>query len=145
MSRNAISIALLLALLTGIVGQLTAVGSPGTVPGPEQSARRLELVRSFYEGMNAYLATGDDQFLRLLTSDFREVASGIGEPGTIGTLIDRLDAMRSNSLVPRFTVHEMIDLGTMVQARVSTTAPASLDRAGFAIMIPLPEVRIEFL
>jgi hypothetical protein len=146
MSRNTIAVALSLALLTGIVvGQLTAGGSPTTVPGPGSSARRLELVRSFYEGMNAYLATGDEGFLHLLRSDFREGGSGSGEPGSITTLLDRLDAMRASSGVPHFTVHEMNDLGTVVQVRVSTTAPSTLDAAGFAIVSPMPDLGIDFL
>jgi hypothetical protein len=137
-------IALALALLTGgVAGHLTAVVSSGV--SPTVFGDQTERVQAFYDGMNQYLATGDDAFLRLLAPGFQAHSTVDGAPGSADDLLARLDTLRRSALPPRFTVEEIHELGSLVEVRVSTGVPASFDVAGLSVATALPPSVIEFV
>ncbi len=146
MSRNMIAAAIVLALLTGgVVGQITAVGSQGVAPRVISSERRLELARSFYDGMNTYLTTGDADFLDLLAPGFQDTGVLDSAPGSADSLIARLDDLRMSAPIPQFSIETLDDLGEMIQVRVSTGLPAELDVGGFVVSGHEAASAIEFL
>ncbi len=144
MPRALMVIALALSLLAGVVlGHLTAVVSSSV--SPTASGSQSERVQAFYDGVNRYLATGDDAFLRLLAPGFQERSTVGDDDGAASTLLARLDTLRRSAIPPRFTVEEIHELGSLVEVRVSTGIPATFDVAGLSVVTALPPSTIEFV
>jgi hypothetical protein len=144
MVRATTIVALVLALLAGIVlGHLTAVDSTGVTPAV--SERRTDRVRQFYDGINRYLSTGDDAVFQMLAPGFQEFSTLGGNEGSASTLLERLDTFRRSANPPRFTIEEMHELGSLVEVRVSTGIPTTVDLAGLSVTTALPASMIEFV
>ena len=146
MPRALMVIALALSLLAGVLlGHLTAVDSSGVTP--IASGSQTERVQALWnDGVNRYLATGDDAFLRLLAPGFQEFTTVGDDDGAASTLLARLDTLRRSAIPPRFTVEEIHELGSLVEVRVSTGIPATFDVAGLSVVTALPpSTEFEFL
>lgn len=99
MSKSAASIAVILALLTGLIlGQL---GSLSTQPGvfrsdqPSVEPQLLATARSFYDDMNLLLETGNRAFESTLAPGFAEHLPGGQADRTLPEMVDRLLATRA--------------------------------------------------
>jgi hypothetical protein len=147
MSRTATTIALVLALLTGLALATVTQFVMGTnsAPGGALAIDRIERVRALYDGLNNYLATGDDNLEHMLAPDFRDVSSLGAEPGTTKTLLARLDSLRQSANPPRFSIVDVRDLGELVAVRVSLEFPTTLEVAGLAVTTNVPPVMTEFV
>ncbi len=146
MSRTMIAFAIILSLLTGgVVGQLVAMSSPGVAPYAIASTRRLELTRSFYDGMNRYLETGDAGFLSLLAPGFQDVEALSDDPGSADSLMAQLDALRASTALEAFEIDEIRDLGQLVLVRLSTGLPPELEAGGFTLSGMQGDGMLEFL
>ena len=146
MSRTIIVFAIVLSVLTGgVVGQLVAMSSPGVAPHTIVSAQRLELTRSFYDGMNRYLETGDAGFLSLLAPGFQDVGALSDDPGSADSLMAQLDALRASTALEAFEIDEIRDLGQLVLVRLSTGLPPELQAGGFTLSGMRGDGMLEYL
>jgi hypothetical protein len=146
MSRITIATAIALALLTGLViGQLTAGGSPDLSSRSRPAEGRVELVRSFYDGMNRYLDDENAEFLSLLAPGFRDMHAPATDTGSADTLVAQLDTLRASAVAPRFEIEEINDLGQIIQVRVSNGLSAQLSAGGFSIDGFASDGALEFL
>lgn len=139
-----LALVVMTALALGQTGTLmSSAGRPGgTISLPEDNSEAV--TRAFYDGMNRYLATGDDRFVNLLAPGFQDFQT-TGRPGDSATLLARLDAMRSGVPTPHYSIEVLHSLGTMVEVRISTGTPGVLDAAGLTMtMHPVP-AQIEYL
>lgn len=146
MSRTMAAIALVLALVTGLVlGQIAVVVSPTAVPIAMPSRHATEQVRAFYDGMNRFLATGDDSFLHLLSPGFQDFTPLGPAAGDATDLLARLDVLRQSASPPRFSIKEIYELDNLVVVQVSTGLPETLNAAGLAVSVEGKPTMLEFV
>jgi hypothetical protein len=145
MSRNSVAVALVLAMLTGIlIGQFTAMESRGFAPRDRPAEGPVELVRAFYDGLNAYLTSGDERVFDLLAPGFQGHGALGAEPESAEELLTRLERLRRSTAAPHFRIEEVHDLGQLVQVRLTTGLPTEREAAGFSMSYPSPPL-LEFL
>lgn len=138
-------LAFLIAFVSGQLGMRAfAADKPATATSSRLNSAEIA-TRAFYDGMNQYLATGDDAFLRLLAPGFQDHRPLDAAPGSRTNLVERLDAMRRSAAVPTFTIETMRDLGNLMEVRISTGLPATFDIAGLLVQMPVAPISTEYL
>ncbi len=149
MSKPTSTIAAFLALLTGLVlGQLGSLAVPRIQSATLVSAvpaQELETVRSFYDEMNGFLATGDRGVESMLAGDFVDHTSSLSSGRNTEQLMADWSAI--GAFVPHIQL-EVVDLqawGTLIAAHLKIRpGPASVI-SGIPVPAPSASSVIEFL
>jgi hypothetical protein len=119
MNRFTVTIAVLMALLTGLI--LSQIGSLALHPAPVQSrpsAQALTVAQSFYDDLNNVLSTGDRSIDSAVASAFVEHTPDGQADRTLPEMIDRLLAMRGTWPHLRITVVDLEQHDQLVSARL---------------------------
>ena len=117
-------VVLVLTLLTGLVfGQLASVVSSNPASLAMTTSGATDRVRAFYDGMNRYLATGDDAFLDLLAPGYQDHQALDAGTGSSAALLARLDTMRQHASQPHFVIEQLTEFGNLVEVRLSARSP----------------------
>lgn len=119
MNKLTVTIAVLMALLTGLI--LSQIGMLALRPAPVESrpsARALSIAQSFYDDLNNVLATGDRSIGSAVTSTFVEHTPDGQADRTLPEMIDHLLAMRATWPQLRLTVVDLEQHDQMVAARL---------------------------
>jgi hypothetical protein len=120
MNRLAIAIAVLMALLTGLV--LSQIGYLALRPAPvasRPSAQALTVAQSFYDDLNNVLATGDRSIESAIASNFVEHTPERAGSRTLPEMIDRLLAVRATWPHLRLTVVDLEQHDQLVAVRLN--------------------------
>lgn len=144
-SHAVATVALVLTALTGLaIGQLTILLTNDAVARPVPPGNREQIVRDFYDGLNRYLATGDNAVLQLLAPDFREFDSFGGTPAPASTMLARLDAFREGGHLPRYAIEQLRDFGTVIEVRMTTGLPSTFPNYDITVSMD-PRIGPEFV
>jgi hypothetical protein len=129
MNRLMVAIAVLLALLTGLI--LSQIGMLALRPAPAQShpsTRALTIAQTFYDDLNNVLATGDRSIDSAVASAFVEHTPDGQADRTLPEMIDRLLAVRATWPRLRITVVDLEQHDQLVSAhlRIDPGEPAAI-------------------
>jgi quercetin dioxygenase-like cupin family protein len=119
MNKLTVAIAVLMALLTGLI--LSQIGMLAMRPAPVESrpsAQALTVAQSFYDDLNNVLATGDRSIDSAVTSTFVEHTPEGKAERTLPEMVDHLLAMRATWPQLRLTVVDLEQHDQMVAARL---------------------------
>jgi quercetin dioxygenase-like cupin family protein len=149
MSRAAASTAAVLALLTGLVlGQIGSLATHTDVSRIDEtnpSPRTLAVARSFYDGMNRLLASGDRSIETIVAPGFVEhTADGQGDR-TLPEMIDWLLATRTTSPRMQMTVLDLEQRDRLIAVRLEVDPGTPVPIPGLPLTTPAPFQALEFL
>lgn len=146
MSRLTAAIAILLALLTGLVlGQVGYLAMRPTPAESRPSAQAPIIAQSFYEDLNGVLATGERSVDTAIASSFLEHTTDEQGDRTLAEMVDRLLAVRVTWPRLRMTVVDVEQFDRLVSVRLRIDPGDPADIPGIPLPVASEGEVLEFL